>query len=1205
MNFPSIDIQGSVISAELLGKIRSEQVAFQQGRDFNQDFNNLKLKDEISLVWQEAKSQWSIFKSKMLRVKTGETATTETRNFWILPLLSNLGYNLAFSRSAEELNGKSFPISYRDTLLDNFPVIISGFNESLDKRPDSKYLRVSPHALLQEYLNYSEHLFGLVTNGRQLRLLRDATRLTRLSYVEFNLEKIMEEDLYSDFVIFYRLLHISRMPQKMDAGAESIIEKYHQEGLEAGATIRSKLGNAVKNTIKALANGFVNHPDNSELRAAISKGNFDSDEYYRQQLRIIYRLLFLFVIEERNLVYAESKEPQTKRFNQIYYKHYSLLRLRKLAKRLPAPEANRHYDLWMSLVSTFALFESKYLGEKLGIMSLQGDLFSYDAISANSYDLHKCRLSNAILLQVIKALGYFENENKTLIAVNYGGLDVEEFGSVYEGLLELKLKIEPIAGTDNFSCSYEGSEERSKSGSHYTPDELVQPLIKHSLDYLLDDRKKLVHDTITKHKLTGNAFRSRRQELVMQHIFTLKVCDVACGSGHLLISGARRIAEVAAAIVEEEEQPNPRAFQAAKRTAILNCIYGVDKNPLAVELCKVALWLEAYIPGQPLNFLDHHIKCGDAIVGLAHRDELENGIPDEAFKALTEAEKENNFVGYGYEVAKLKTLASVLLNRNKTERQKRVAEPMQIKADFDKTTESSVHEAMVEYKTFNKLPETTAEDIERKAKAYNKFIGGKGYTFLKAMADTLVAQFFIPKTSENKDSLMTDEEFRTIMKGFGGWQNKKTAKAIAVASELKFFHWFLEFPEVFQQGGFDCIIGNPPFLGYSKISGNYGLDYLEYLKLNYQPARAVDLVTYFFRRDFNIIKLNGFISLISTNTIAQGSAREVGLEYILKNDGSINFAIKSIQWPGIANVQVSLVTINKSFPSVKNYLNNMIVNNISSYLDDNKEDFQINNLFSNNKKSFLGSYLLGTGFNISKNEADILINKNNVNKGIIFPYLTGDDVNTNPNQISQNYAINFFEMDLDTCKNKYPDCFQIIEERVKPEREKQNDKRCKEKWWIYKRPVKVLYECIKDQSKVLIGVRISKYTNFCFVDRNQIFSDKTIVYSDNSFFNFLILQSSIHENWAWKLSSTLGSNTLIYSPSECYETFPYPRSVEGVKNQNCELIGEQYHEHRKQLMLKMQLGLTKTYNAFHAPEVKPGITKTELQGKDKKVVEKQ
>jgi hypothetical protein len=493
---------------------------------------------------------------------------------------------------------------------------------------------------------------------------------------------------------------------------------------------------------------------------------------------------FLFVIEERNLVYADSKTPETKRFNHIYFNYYSLLRLRKLAKKLLPPEANRHYDLWQSLVSTFSLFEKKDIGEKLGIMSLQGDLFGYHAISNNQYDLHQCYLSNAVLLNIIKSLSYFENDNGVLIAVNYGGLDVEEFGSVYEGLLELKLEFNKVEGTDNYSVNWQKQAGGREFQSHYTPEELVQPLIKHSLEYLIEDILLLY------------AQKKVNKENTIKALLKLKVCDVACGSGHILLSAARRIALAVARVLTDEEQPNPLSIRKAMKDVVRNCIYGVDKNPLAVELCKIALWLEAYNPGEPLNFLDHHIKCGDAIVGLAHRSELEKGIADEAFKTLAVDDKD---------------IAKTWRDKNVKERKERIAKSLQLKAEFEKSTENSVQEAMAEYKTFNQLPETTPDEIERKAKAYKKFIDGKGFTFLKAMADTQCAQFFIPKTEANKDYLMTDADFRLILSGYKGWQDRKVAKATAVALEQRFFHWFIEFPEVFDEGGFDCILGNPPF----------------------------------------------------------------------------------------------------------------------------------------------------------------------------------------------------------------------------------------------------------------------------------------------------------------------------------------------------------------------------------------------------------
>jgi len=1171
MNFPSIDIQGSILSTDLLAKIRSEQATFQQGKDFNPDLNNAKLKDEISLAWQEAKGQWTIYKSKLTRLKEGETGTTETRNFWISPILTNLGYNLTFDRKGEELNGKSFPIGYRDSSLDNFPVYVGGYHESLDKRPENKQLRVSPHAMVQEYLNYSEHLYGMVTNGRQLRLLRDASRITRLSYVEFNLEKMMEEDLYSDFVILYRVLHASRMPKKVDAGADSIMEKYHQEGLEAGSTIRNKLGEAVKGAIKNLANGFINHPNNAALREAVAAGNINTDEYYRHQLRIIYRLLFLFVIEERNLVYADSKTPETKRFNHIYFNYYSLLRLRKLAKKLLPPEANRHYDLWQSLVSTFSLFEKKDIGEKLGIMSLQGDLFGYHAISNSQYDLHQCYLSNAVLLNIIKSLSYFENDNGVLIAVNYGGLDVEEFGSVYEGLLELKLEFNKVEGSDNYSVNWQKQAGGREFQSHYTPEELVQPLIKHSLEYLIEDILLLY------------AQKKVNKENTIKALLKLKVCDVACGSGHILLSAARRIALAVARVLTDEEQPNPLSIRKAMKDVVRNCIYGVDKNPLAVELCKIALWLEAYNPGEPLNFLDHHIKCGDAIVGLAHRSELEKGIADEAFKTLAVDDKD---------------IAKTWRDKNVKERKERIAKSLQLKAEFEKSTENSVQEAMAEYKTFNQLPETTPDEIERKAKAYKKFIDGKGFTFLKAMADTQVAQFFIPKTEANKDYLMTDADFRLILSGYKGWQDRKVAKATALALEQRFFHWFIEFPEVFNNtdGGFDCILGNPPFLGGLRISSNFGDYYLSYLKFNFAPAGGTcDFVAYFFRRDFDIIRLGGFQSLISTNTISQGDTREGALDVILSNQGNINFAVKSMKWPGVANLEVSLITLNKNGTSVKKYLNGQEVNYINPLLDDVVNVGNPKGINKNLLRCFQGTTVLGKGFVLDKEEALSIIQKSPIHSTVIQPYLIGEDINSNPDQIPSRYVINFYDWSEEKAR-KYELAFEIVRNKVFPERQKVNREARKKYWWRFGDRAVKLYEHIPSRKFTVAICRVTKYISFSIVPNNYVYDVGTNAILLDTIADYTILHSNIHESWARMYGSSLETR-FRYTNEDCFENYPFPQNLTEQQEQQLETISEAYHENRMQLMLGMQLGLTKTYNVFHSN----AITAQSINSTDKQI----
>jgi len=1171
MNFPSIDIQGSILSTDLLAKIRSEQATFQQGKDFNPDLTNAKLKDEISLAWQEAKGQWTIYKSKLTRLKEGETGTTETRNFWISPILTNLGYNLTFDRKGEELNGKSFPIGYRDSSLDNFPVYVGGYHESLDKRPENKQLRVSPHAMVQEYLNYSEHLYGMVTNGRQLRLLRDASRITRLSYVEFNLEKMMEEDLYSDFVILYRVLHASRMPKKVDAGADSIMAKYHQEGLEAGSTIRNKLGEAVKGAIKNLANGFINHPNNGALRDAVAGGDINTDEYYRHQLRIIYRLLFLFVIEERNLVYADSKTPETKRFNHIYFNYYSLLRLRKLAKKLLPPEANRHYDLWQSLVSTFSLFEKKDIGEKLGIMSLQGDLFGYHAISNNQYDLHQCYLNNAVLLNIIKSLSYFENDNGVLITVNYGGLDVEEFGSVYEGLLELKLEFNKVEGSDNYSVNWQKQAGGREFQSHYTPEELVQPLIKHSLEYLIEDILLLY------------AQKKVSKENTIKALLKLKVCDVACGSGHILLSAARRIALAMARVQTDEEQPNPLSIRKAMKDVVRNCIYGVDKNPLAVELCKIALWLEAYNPGEPLNFLDHHIKCGDAIVGLAHRTELEKGIADEAFKTLSVDDKD---------------IAKTWRDKNVKERKERIAKSLQLKAEFEKSTENSVQEAMAEYKTFNQLPETTPDEIERKSKAYKKFIDGKGFTFLKAMADTQSAQFFIPKTEANKDYLMTDADFRLILSGYKGWQDRKVAKATAVALEQRFFHWFIEFPEVFNNtdGGFDCILGNPPFLGGLRISSNFGDYYLSYLKFNYAPAGGTcDFVAYFFRRDFDIIKIGGFQSLISTNTISQGDTREGALDVILNNQGNINFAVKSMKWPGQANLEITLVTINKHFLKVEKYIKDEKVDFINALLETGNNIGNPKNLIGNELKCFTGSTVLGKGFVLEPDEAKNIISTYPNHSEVIIPYLIGDDINSSHIQTPSRFVINFFDWGEEKAK-EYNWAYNHLKEFVYPVRMEDKRKAYRDRWWLFAERRVELYKRLPACKMALVVCRVTKFLSFSFVPKGYVYDVGANVILFDNYCYFTVLHSTIHECWARKYGSSLETR-LRYTNEDCFENYPFPQNLTSPHEQQLETNGEAYHEHRKQLMLGIQLGLTKTYNLFHSNAIKA----QSINNKDKQV----
>ncbi len=1144
MKFNTIRIEGSILSSDILDKIEQGELGGQLAKDFSFDAS-IKVKDEIVKAWADAQDFWRIFQRHRGDVAQGATGTSETRKFWMLPLLSLLGYDLDLSK-AENVNGKTYAISHRAKNLDAYPVHIMGFNDSLEKKREDSGPRMSPHALVQEYLNLTEHLYAIVTNGTQLRLLRDSSRLIKLSFIEFDLQAMMEEEQYADFAVMYRLIHASRMPVKIDAGAESLIEKYHQDALDSGSRIRDGLSAAVKYSIEALANGFLKHPANTSLREECASKRMTGDAYYKNMLRLIYRLLFLMVIEERDLIYPEGADRKKR---DIYYKFYSLVRLRKLCEK-NFLEEDHYDDHWIGLRNTFRLFESEDRGRHLDIKPLAGDLFGYDAIGL----LSKCSLDNQTLLLCLKNLSVFEHpKTGQKVRVNYAALNTEEFGSVYEGLLEYAPQI--ISEDGRFRFVFAQGSERSATGTHYTPDELCQPLIKHSLDYIIAEKLK--------------------EPDKEKALLSIRTCDVAAGSGHILLNAARRIGFELARVRTSEDQPSPAAYRIGIRDAIKSCIYGVDKNPLAVELCKVSLWLEAHIPGEPLNFLDHHIKCGDSIVGLAHKEELLKGITTEAFKKLSGDDPD---------------VAQRLTKKNKED----LKHKTQLTLDYEQTVINDVKNIAALLHKLEIMPEHNPAEIETKQKEYQNLTSGSIWWRLKNLADISTAQFFIPKTKENENKCITDAEFREYLAG-RQMMGVGIAKATATALDKRFFHWFLAFPEVFMDGGFDCILGNPPFLGGSSISTNWGNDYFNYLKFNYSPAGGrCDLLGYFFRRNFTIIKTRGFLSLIGTNTIAQGDTREGSLDVIIRNHGSINFAIRQVKWPGHAAVVVSLLSIFKGEWERSFYLNNQIVNQITSYLDDAEFALKPQIIMLNCGKSFTGSKVYGEGFILQPEEAKALIDNNINNKDVIFPYLNGEDFNTSPTQSPSRYAINFYDWPL--CKeydnhdnpkgppyaSDYHDCIERVEKLVKPERQKiLNDKSAKEKWWLYQRARNELYQTIETIGRILVCAMASKYVSFAYCQKGTIFMQMLCLFALDKFSQFSVISSSLHNEWAWKYSSTLGSGTITYSLSDCFQTFPFCENISCETELALENIGEKYHEYRKQLMLKIRLGLTKTYNQFH------------------------
>ncbi len=1138
MKYSTIRIEGSILSPDILDKLEQGELGGQRPEDFNFE-SRIKVKDEIARAWADAHDLWRIFSRQRERLGDKVTGTSETRKYWILPLLGLLGYDAEVAR-AEEISGKSYAISHRTAKLDGFPIHIMGFNDSLDKKREDSGPRMSPHALVQEYINITEHLYAIVTNGIYLRLLRDSSRLVKLSFIEFDLQSMMEEEHFADFAIMYRLIHASRMPVRQDGGAESLIEKYHQDALDSGSRIREGLSEAVENSIKSLAEGFLNHPANNALREAIESGQLPHFTFYQFHLRLIYRLLFLMVIEERNIIYPPNADQRKVR---IYYDYYSIGHLRQHCEKVHLLERGNS-DIWIAMKNTFRIFEKEYYGQQLDIKPLGGELFSPNAIGI----LNNCNLDNSVLLECLKNLTVFTNKNNNQkMRVNYASLNVEEFGSVYEGLLEY----DPLVEKQNshWRFLFIKGEGRSASGSHYTPDELVQPLIKHSLDYIIEEKMK-----------------EKDKE---KALLSIKVCDVASGSGHILLNAARRIATELAKVRTGEDQPSPTAFREAVRDVIRTCIYGVDKNPLAVELCKIALWLEAHNPGGPLNFLDHHIKCGDSIVGLAHMEELQKGIAEEAFKRLPDDDKD---------------ICADLRKVNKTERAK------QLSLDFEGAVGGQHKAIAILSKKFGELPERTPEEIEEKGKVYLKLTSNDEYQRLKTLANIQVAQFFITKNKENQSKIITDGTYRQYLAGEKKPLGQAVAKADGVASDKKFFHWFLEFSEVFAEGGFDCILGNPPFLGGQKLSGSYGDAFLECIKYEFAPIGAVDLVTYFFRRIFGIIRQGGFQSLISTNTIAQGKAREDGLDVIVKQGGTINHAVKSMKWPGKAAVEVALVTITKQTWKGRFVLGGKTVKTITPYLDDSETLGNPCILKQNQNKSFQGSIVLGKGFVLEPHEAEVLIAKDPKNKDVLFPYLNGENLNNRPDQSPSRWVINFFDWSEEKAR-EYPDCYEIVERLVKPERQRKNEngeyvlrKPLPEKWWIYGEKRPALYRTIAPMERVLVIAQVSKTSAFTFSNSKQVLDAKLNIFPFDRWFEFLILQSNPHIQWAWRYSSTMKTD-LSYAPVMVFETFPFPQNLSAEQEVQIEVIGETYHEHRRQLMLSLQIGLTKTYNLFHKQDL--------------------
>ena len=756
------------------------------------------------------------------------------------------------------------------------------------------------------------------------------------------------------------------------------------------------------------------------------------------------------------------------------------------------------------------------------------------------------------------------------------------------------------------------NEERRRSGSHYTPRELTEPIVRHTLAPILE-------------RLRGEDGRAPTPARILD----IKVCDPAMGSGAFLVETCRQLADALIDAWGAHGEmpvipPDEDEVIHARRLVARKCLYGVDRNPMAVDLAKVSLWLSTLARDHPLTFVDHAFRHGDSLVGLSRRQiEAFHWLPD---KQPLQA---------GFEVMRVREHVAKV-----AELRRRIREAGEEVSDRER----------------HDLWHDAQDEIDA----------------VRLFGDLVLAGFFAeakPKQRESKrlefaGAVVDGEAIRYL-----SWLEEQRHGDPPLVP----FHWEIEFPEVFDRKnpGFDAFVGNPPFLGGKRISTVSGNSYRDWLVVLHEGANSnADLVAHFFRRAFNLIRHGGAFGLVATNTIAQGDTRSGGLRWICENGGEIFRATKRVKWPGDAAVVVSVLHVGRG-ASDDRVLDGADVPDITAFLFHRGSHADPAPLVCNASKCFNGNYVLGMGFTFDDTDRkgiatplaamQRLMLENTRNREAIFPYIGGEEVNASPTHAHHRYVINFRDYPLrrgnpevqssrlrnprmqtldtqpvdmpalpiirsargvsrsqatgtaheqsggesaswvaatDQQRRKWlrhgtvpidypgpvaadwPSLLAIVEERVKPERDVQNRKALRERWWQYAEKRPALYDAIAGLDRVLANSQVSNNLQFAFLTSNIVYAHTLYVFPFTTYAAFCTLQSRPHEIWARLLGSSM-KDDLRYTPSDCFETFPFPDGWES--HQPIEAAGKAYYEHRAALMVRNDEGMTKTYNRFHDP----------------------
>lgn len=758
-------LEGGLLPADLFNQLAGLQLTGQTAADYNIP-QGLTLRDEIGRFWRIAQANWQNFDQQ--RQRSDLSNPTAAAQHWLQSLLTQVfGFSDLHAYSEPQMiDERGFPITHH-AFDGQVPMVFCAPGDKALDTADPRFghegRRRSPTGLLQEYLNANDQaLWGLVSDGQRLRILRDNPSMTRPAYIEVDLATCFAEEQLPEFRILWLLLHASRFQPGTNNDGETSpshcwLEQWRAEAEEQGERLLDKLRVGVTEALGALGNGFLRHPQNDQLRRQFESRHLDAQGYYQELLRMVYRLLFLLRAEARDLLHPEGSDPLAR---ERYREGYSLDVLRRAARKPHRFEA-RHHDLWLTLQNTL---KGLATGQPLLALPALGGLFDGDQCP----NLDNALVDNQSLLKAIKALTWHPSETShSLVATDYANMDAEELGSVYEALLELV----PAINTTPWQFSFIGLDENSTTagnlrkltGSYYTPDVLVQSLIDTALKPVIRER------------LADNPDEPR------QALLDLRVVDPACGSGHFLLAATRTLARELAQLDAEGSEPTPAQFQHALREVVQHCIFGVDVNPMAVELCRTALWMEALEPGKPLTFLDSHIQCGNALVGVFDPNVLETGIPDAAFKALE-----------GDDKALLKEL-------KKTNKQQ--AQTLAIDLRINARQLAAVEE----------LPEESLDEVLNKRQQWQAAQQSQEARRARLLEDLWTAAFFVPKNQGYANRIPDNGALKAAHRG--ELSPEVEAEVRLRAEQNRFFHWPLQFPEVFNRdnAGFDVVLGNPPW----------------------------------------------------------------------------------------------------------------------------------------------------------------------------------------------------------------------------------------------------------------------------------------------------------------------------------------------------------------------------------------------------------